>query len=225
MLRRDLHIRMQLHQLTDACLFGLSFYLANILRGSPVVIDWLNLDPISPEAYQKYLFWLYFALVPSAPLVMESQGFYNRPLTGPRSAVLWPLLKGTLLITLGLVFVIYIFRLGVNPRSVPLFFGVISFSLIFLKEEAIRRVMSSKLAQFQYKRRFILVGIDREIARLRAEIAERADASVIIVAEVNLVETPVQKLVAELHKHSVFGVILSAKHTNFEQVEYRHPGL
>jgi exopolysaccharide biosynthesis polyprenyl glycosylphosphotransferase len=34
------------------------------------------------------------------------------------------------------------------------------------------------------------------------------------------VETPVQQLVAELHQHSVFGVILSAKHTNFEQVEY-----
>jgi exopolysaccharide biosynthesis polyprenyl glycosylphosphotransferase len=39
-------------------------------------------------------------------------------------------------------------------------------------------------------------------------------------AEFNLTETPVQQIVNLLHDHSVFGVILSAKHTNFEQVEY-----
>ena len=39
-------------------------------------------------------------------------------------------------------------------------------------------------------------------------------------AEFNLIETPVQQIVNLLHDHSVFGVILSAKHTNFEQVEY-----
>lgn len=218
MLRRDLHIRMQVHQLTDAGLFGLSFFLANQLRVTPAIIDWFNLGVIKPNAFDN-LIWLYFALIPSAPLVLESQGFYNRPMMGPRSAVLWPLLKGCLFITLGMVLVIYVFHM-LNPRAVPVFFGVISFSLIYLKEEIIRAYLGSKLAQSQYKRRFILVGIEREIARLRAEIAERADPSVVIVAEVNLVETPVQRLVAELHNHSVFGVILSAKHTNFEQVEY-----
>ena len=39
-------------------------------------------------------------------------------------------------------------------------------------------------------------------------------------AEFDLIETPVQQIVNLLHDHSVFGVILSAKHTNFEQVEY-----
>jgi exopolysaccharide biosynthesis polyprenyl glycosylphosphotransferase len=219
MLRRDLQIRMQLHQAMDACLFGLSFYLATLLRASPAVTDWLGLDVIPPDAF-KNLFWLYFALIPSAPLVLESQGLYHRPMNGPRSTLLWPLLKGCLITSLGLVLIIYIFRLGVNPRMVPLFFGVISFSLVFLKEEAIRRYMNSRLGQNQYKRRFVLVGVEREIVRLRAEIAERADHSVAIVAEVDLVKTPVQQLVMELHNHSVYGVILSAKHTNFEQIEY-----
>jgi exopolysaccharide biosynthesis polyprenyl glycosylphosphotransferase len=39
-------------------------------------------------------------------------------------------------------------------------------------------------------------------------------------AEFDLIETPVQQIVNLLHDHSVFGVILSAKHTNFEQIEY-----
>ena len=148
MLRRDLQIRMQLHQAMDACLFGLSFYLATLLRASPAVTDWLGLDVIPPDAF-KNLFWLYFALIPSAPLVLESQGLYHRPMNGPRSTLLWPLLKGCLITSLGLVLIIYIFRLGVNPRMVPLFFGVISFSLVFLKEEAIRRYMNSRLGQNQ----------------------------------------------------------------------------
>ena len=218
MLRRDQHIRMQLQQWTDAGLFGLSFYLANLLRLDPSVIGWLHLGVIPPDAF-KNVIWLYFALIPTAPLVLESQGFYQRPILGPRQTVLWPLLKGCLLVSLGLVLVVYFFHM-LNPRGVPLFFGLISFSLIYLKEEVIRQVMSSKLAQFQYKRRFLLVGMEREITRLRVEITGRGDPSVDIVGEVNLAETPGQKLVAELHKHSVFGVILCAKHIHFEQVEY-----
>jgi len=209
---------MQMHQLADACLFGLSFWIANLLRVNPAVIDWFNLGVIPADAF-KNVVYLYFALVPSAPLVLESQGFYNRPVMGPRSAVLWPLLKGILIITFGLVLVMYVCHM-ITPRGITVFFGVISFSLIFIKEEIIRGVMRSKLAQSQYKRRFVLVGIEREIVRIREELIERADQSVSIVAEVNLVETPVQQIVAELHNHSVYGVILSAKHTNFEQVEY-----
>ena len=218
MLRRDLHIRMQMHQLADACIFGLSFWVANLLRVNPDVIDWFNFGVIPADAFDNIV-WLYFALVPAAPLVLESQGFYNRPMLGPRSAVLWPLLKGIIIVTLGLVLTMYAFHLFI-PRAVPVFFGFISFSLIFTKEEVIRWYMGSRLAQTQFKRHFVLVGIEREIARIREELTTRADHSVTIVAEVNLVETPVQQLVAELHNHSVYGVILSAKHTNFEQVEY-----
>ena len=218
MLRRDLHIRMQMHQLADACLFGLSFWVANLLRVNPDVIEWFNFGAIPANSFDNII-WLYFALVPVAPLVLESQGFYHRPMAGPRSAVLWPLFKGVSLVTLGLVLTMYAFHLFI-PRAVPVFFGFISFSLIFSKEEFIRWYMSSHMAQTQFKRRFVLVGIEREIERIREELTARADHSVTIVAEVNLVETPVQQLVAELHNHSVFGVILSAKHTNFEQVEY-----
>jgi len=186
MLRRDQHIRMQLQQWTDAGLFGLSFYLANLLRLDPSVIGWLHLGVLPPDAF-KNVIWLYFALIPTAPLVLESQGFYQRPGLGPRQTVLWPLLKGCLLVSLGLVLVVYFFHM-LNPRGVPLF--------------------------------FLLVGMEREITRLRVEITGRGDPSVELVGEVNLAETPGQKLVAELHKHSVFGVILCAKHIHFEQVEY-----
>ncbi|MGB7768604.1 MAG: sugar transferase, partial [Verrucomicrobiia bacterium] len=49
---------------------------------------------------------------------------------------------------------------------------------------------------------------------------DRTDEGVEIVAELNLLETPVQQIVSMLHHYSVYGVLLSAKHTYFEQVEY-----
>ncbi|HEY4952492.1 MAG TPA: sugar transferase, partial [Verrucomicrobiae bacterium] len=137
----------------------------------------------------------------------------------PRSAIFWPLLRGCLITTIGLVLITYVLHLTV-PRGVTTFFGFISFALVYAKEEMLRLAFKSRLAQIQYKRHFVLVGTAREIARMRRELEERADESTEIVAELDLIETPVQHIVSLLHDHSVYGVILSAKHTNFEQIEY-----
>src|SRR5450432_3013598 len=218
MLRRDRQIRTQIHQLTDACLFSVSFWFAYLLRANPQIIAWLKLDAFPPDAFNNVL-WLYAALIPAAPLILESQNFYNRPPLCPRRAILWPLFRGCLITTVGLVLITYVLHLTV-PRGVTIFFGFISFALVYTKEEMLRHAFKSRLAQIQYKRHFVLVGTAREIARMRRELEERADESTEIVAELDLIETPVQHIVSLLHDHSVYGVILSAKHTNFEQIEY-----
>ena len=158
-------------------------------------------------------------LIPASPLVLESQGFYDHPPLCSRRAILWPLFKGCVLITVGLMLTVYVFHLVV-ARGIFILFGCIGFCMVYLKEELIRLLLKSKLAQLQYKRRFILVGTEREIARMRKELKEQTDQSVEIVADLNLLETPVQQIVSMLHHYSVYGVILSAKHTYFEQVEY-----
>jgi exopolysaccharide biosynthesis polyprenyl glycosylphosphotransferase len=217
MLRRDRQIRTQIHQLADACLFAVSFWLAYVLRTNSQVIALLNLEPLSFEIFNSVV-WLYFALIPAAPLILESQGFYNRPALCPRRDIVWPLFKGCLITTIGLVLIMYALQF-VSPRVVMAFFGIISFTLVYLKEELVRWALSSKFGQAQYQRRFLLVGTQAEIARLRGELNERMDTSVAVVGELSLGETPVQKLVQMLHEHSANGVIISARHTYFEQVE------
>src|SRR5580692_57970 len=220
MLRRARQIRIQIHQIVDACLFALSFWAAYLLRVDPQIVAWLHLPPISDESLDSQkLLWLSVALIPSAPLILESQNFYNHPPLCPRRAILWPLFRGCFITTIGLVLAMWTFRF-VTPRGMMIFFGVISFSLVYLKEELVRWALHSRLAQSQYKRRFVLVGTEREILRMRSELKPHTDDSVEVIAELNLIETPVQQIVNLLHDHSVFGVLLSAKHTNFEQVEY-----
>jgi exopolysaccharide biosynthesis polyprenyl glycosylphosphotransferase len=222
MLQRDRQIRMQIHQLADACIFGVSFWFAFLLRLNPQVnawlSQWLKLDPIASNVFDK-TGWLYFALIVTAPLILESQNFYNRPVLCPRIAILWPLAKGCFIITVGLIFLTYTFHL-ILPRGVATIFGGISFALVYAKEEIIRFTLRSKLAQSQLKRRFILVGTEKEIARMQRDLRGRNDESIEVVADLNLIETPVQQIVSMLHDHSVSGVLLSAKHTNFEQIEY-----
>jgi exopolysaccharide biosynthesis polyprenyl glycosylphosphotransferase len=220
MLRRDRQIRIQIHQLADAILFALSFWVAFALRVDPRIVAWLHLPAINDEALDaQKLIWLYVALLPAGPLILESQDFYNRPPLCSRWATIWPLFKGCVITSLGLVLVMWAFKF-LTPRGMIVFFGVISFSLVYLKEELLRWMLRSRLAQSQFKRRFILVGAGPELVRMRQELKSHAGDSVEIMAGFNLTETPVQQIVNLLHDHSVFGVILSAKRANFEQVEF-----
>jgi exopolysaccharide biosynthesis polyprenyl glycosylphosphotransferase len=203
--------------MADAFLFAVSFWMAYVLRTNPQISAWLDLDPIPPDVLGNIV-WLYFPLIVAAPLILESQGFYDRSPLGPRRDIFWPLFKGCLITTIGLVMVMYILHF-VSPRVVMMYFGVISFTLVYLKEELVRWALRSKFGQSQYQRRFILIGTRNEIARLKHELTGKSDAGIEVVGELNLGETPVQQLTHLLHEHSVNGVLISARHTYFEQVE------
>jgi exopolysaccharide biosynthesis polyprenyl glycosylphosphotransferase len=218
MLQRDQQIRTQIQQMADACLIGVSFWVAFALRINPQIIAWLGLEPVPPDIFSKGIWLLYVALIPAAPLILESQGFYNHTVLCPRRDILWPLFKGCFITTIGLVVAMYAFRF-ISPRGVMVFFGSISFCLVYLKEELVRWALRTKFIQYQYKRRFILIGTGSEIVRLRRELKDRADEGVEIVAELGLGKGPLQQLTQMLHEHSANGVIISARHTYFEQVE------
>ena len=218
MLRRDRQIRTQINQLADACLVALSFWMAYLLRANPAITEWLNLDMIPPDAFNNInTILLAFALIPITPLILEAQGFYNRQMLGSRGAILWPLLKGCAITTIALVLAGFILRLNL-PRWVPVWFGGISFALIYCKEELLRLAFKSGFAQGQYKRRFILVGTEIETARMCWELEGKKDETVAVIAQFNLAN-PIPQLVQMLHDHAAYGVILSGKHSYFEQIE------
>jgi exopolysaccharide biosynthesis polyprenyl glycosylphosphotransferase len=219
MLQRDRLIRTQIQQLADASLFAMSFWLAYCLRALPLFSNFLGLEPIQAGNFDQVV-WLYFALVPAAPLVLESQGFYNRPVISQRPAIFWPLLKSCCLVTLGLVLLVFVFRKsGFAPRGVMVLFGVISFILVWAKEEIVAVALRSRLAKAQYLRRIILAGTPAETARLRREIQAHSGEGVEVVAEFNLAGAPVQELIDLLHTHSVSGVFVTARHAQLERVE------
>src|SRR5204862_7200627 len=58
---------------------------------------------------------------------------------------------------------------------------------------------------------------DRDDMRSQLDTASREEIE--ILAELSLQEMPVEQFVNLLHEHAVNGVILSGRHSNFEQIE------
>jgi exopolysaccharide biosynthesis polyprenyl glycosylphosphotransferase len=216
MLRRYRQIRIQIQQLLDAVLFGVGFWLAYSLRANPQIDVWFKLDPnIAP--FGSFI-WFYPILILAAPLVLESQGYYDRPIFAPRRMTIWPLFKGCFLVALGLPLALFFFRLYL-PRWVPMWFGGLSFALVFAKGEMLRLGFKSRITQAQLRRRVVLVGLAAETAQMRAEILARPEEGVDVSAELDLNLGSVTELVNLLHRYSVNGVIFNARHAYFEQVE------
>ncbi|HEY5044216.1 MAG TPA: sugar transferase [Verrucomicrobiae bacterium] len=219
MLQRDRQFRTQVHMLSDACVFAASLWLAFALRDNETIARMLGLEVINPgSAYQVKS--LFFVLVVAAPLVLESQGFYKRPLLSSRAVMFWPLLKSCFILSIGLVLVLFMFKQANSaPRSAMIYFGIISFTLVWAKEELLQMALQSRMAKAQYKRRVVVAGTTGEIARLRRLLQTHANDSIEVADEFNIAESPPQRLIEQLHEHSVSGVLVSTKHTQLERVE------
>jgi len=219
MLKRDRLIRMQVHQLADAVLLIVAFWLACTLRTVPEVANTLNLGDLSKNAFNG-CYWLNFVLPFVGPLIFESQGVYNHLVWGSRQLLVWSLFKACTTTALSLVLVAYVFQQDITiPRGVLLFFGVISFLLIWIKYEIVRASLRMRIAREQIKRRLVVVGTGPEIDRMRAELNHYAKDSFEVVGTLDLTDTPAQKLIEMLHEHSVSGVLINARHAYFERVE------
>ncbi len=216
MLKRQRQIRVIVQKLLDAGLFGVSLFVAHWLRSHYLKFAVLGGTPEIRSF--EYFIWLFFLAIGVAPLLLEAQGFYNRPLVPRRRVTAWQLLKACLLAQLVLIFVIFLLK--DNPaRSVIILFGPVAFLFVFAKEELMRYWVASRFGQAQLERRLILVGTSEDSERFRHELKRNGAEGLKIVAELDLNDSSIDTLVEQLHEHSANGVVLSAKHTYFGQVE------
>ena len=214
MLRRQRQIRAQVQQWVDAGLFALAFWLAHTVRAAAV-----NYRPGLPEIqpFDEYL-WLYLLIMPGTMLLLKALGFYSRPLLFSRRETAWVLSHAVTIAVLGVVSVLFL-RKQELARSVIFLFGGFSFLLVMAKEELLLTWLKSKLGQEQMKRRVVLVGLAEDTAQIERDLEAKAKGSVEILARLDLNQTSWERLVELLHERSANGVILSARHTYFEQVE------
>jgi exopolysaccharide biosynthesis polyprenyl glycosylphosphotransferase len=216
MLRRDRQLRTQIHQLKDAALFALALWLAHLIRYHlpSEFLGW-RFEPIA--TFDRFV-WLYLIIIPGVPLVLETQGFYQRPLFASRRETAWLLFKGCLVATIGVILVTFFFRES-PARGVIVLFGFVSFTLVFANEELLRLAYRSRFGELQLTKRVILVGAKEDTLRMRADLRDRRHDDLEILAELDLNENTITDLVRLLHETSANSVIINAKHTFFGQVE------
>jgi exopolysaccharide biosynthesis polyprenyl glycosylphosphotransferase len=217
MLRRDRQLRTQIGQLKDSALFALSLWLAHVWRAHfPDTILWWTFEPIFE--FKSYA-WLYLIIIPGVPLILEAQGFYQRPLFGPRRETAWLLFKSCFFVAVGVIIFLYLFRFTDLARGVIVLFAAISFVLVFATEELMRGFYRSRMGEMQMRKRMLLVGAPEDRARLREEFHAKGIDHLDIVGELDLNLTTIPGLVKLLHDTSANGVIINARHTYFGLVE------
>ena len=217
MLRRDRQLRTQIYQLKDAALFALALWLAHLIRYFiPTEWWWWTFDPI--DTFERYV-WLYLIIIPGAPLILESQGFYQRPLFSTRRETAWLLFKGCLVATISVILVMYFFRITDLARGVIILFGFVSFALVFGTEELLRMAYKSRFGELQFKKQVILVGAREDTGRMRDDLRSQKLDDLVVLSELDLNNASIDDLVKLLHETSANGVIINAKHTFFGQVE------
>jgi len=215
MLRRDRQIKNQIQQVFDGCLFGLGFWLAWIIRSNEWLMNTFSLVPV--HSFASYVY-LYLLVIVAGPIVLEMQGFYDRPLFPKRITTLWFLFKGCFFVTLALTFTIFLFHLEL-ARGVGVLFGIISFVLIWTKEELFQLGLRTGFAKKQFQRKFILVGTSEETLLMRSTLSETPEDGIVVIAEMDLNKQPIEDLTRMLDEYSVNGVILNARHNFFEKIE------
>jgi exopolysaccharide biosynthesis polyprenyl glycosylphosphotransferase len=206
---------MQIHQLMDACLFAVAFWLATATRANPAVIELFGLNPAPPE---EGFFWIFLFLIPAAPMILEWQGFYNRPTVAPRRLFIMPLLRACL-IAAGLLILSSFFLRITFARFMVVGFPFITFALVYLKEELLLALYRSQLGISRVRRRILVIGSPDETERLRRDLEAMRDLALDGVASVDINEATTARVVALMHEHSVSGVVLASKRTQFDRVE------
>ena len=214
MLRRQKQIRVQVQKLLDGSLFALALWFAHYLRANFLKFEIFG-GTRDIEAFSEWI-RLFLIIIPVAPILLDAQGFYNRPFIARRRSTIWQLTRASLLGVIVLISVLFLFKENL-ARSVIFLFGPVAVLLMWLKEELMRQWVKSRLGQTQLVKRLILVGSDEDCERVAVDL--RNNETVEIVAKLNLNESSVEKLVDLLHEHSANGVLLSAKHTFFGQIE------
>ena len=216
MLRRQRQIRMYMHQCVDAVLFALGLWLAHEVRSISTHL-WPQFQLAQIESFSEYL-WLWVAILPLAPLVLQAQGFYNRPILFSRRETAWVLGKSAAILTLATVSLLFLKKEEL-ARSVIILFGAFGFGMVLLKEELVRRWAATELGQEQLRRRLVVIGEPDETGKVVDELAEKIGGGVEVLARLTFDEASPEKILEMLHDRSANGIILSAGHVYFDQVE------
>src|SRR5204862_5605699 len=159
---RDRQRRTQLYQAKDAALFGLALWFAYLVRQQ---LDWPVFEGHPLDDWKAFA-WLYVVILPGVPLVLDIQGFYRRASFCPRRTTALLLFKGCSFVTVAIIIVMFVCKMTTLSRFVIVFFGIISFALVYLREELLRFGLRSKFGQLQLKRRVILVGTREDTDRM-----------------------------------------------------------
>ncbi|MFL2911417.1 MAG: sugar transferase [Limisphaerales bacterium] len=221
MLRNQRQIENNISKFIDGLFFALSLWLAHGLRG------FLNVDLFGAESEiasfwgepsgRPYI-WISLLLLFTAPITLNTQGFYSQSYWTSRKQVFWLITKATMIVTLGIILGIFALKIQLT-RSVIILFAIICIMLMLIKEEIWQFIQNKRMGRPDSQKRLILLGSESETREMLERIGDGKNKNYRVMMEFNINCDPINELVQNLHKHSANVVLINAGHTKFDLIE------
>ena len=216
MLRNQRQIQTSIKKVLDGFVFAISLWLAHKLRTVLHFEVFGGTAEIAP--FEGAYVWIGILLLFVAPFVLDTQGYYARSAWPSRAQTTWPLAKASLLISLLIITVLFVFKIQLT-RSVILIFALLSIALAWAKEEFAMRWQRRRLTRADLQKRIILLGSPDETQSMLSRIDNTNDTSYRVVHQFNIDRKPIEHLLRQMHEHSANVVLINAGHTKFDRIE------
>jgi len=205
MLARKQEINLQLNEVVDAAILGVTFWLCHWLRFNGI----LKLDS-SPEIPEfKYFVWVLAVIVPIGPFLMELQGYYHYPLEKTVLRSVTQIARAGIWLLVVVAACSFFLKLEIPSRSVILLFALVAPATLIAKERLLIAIHKRTLKSGGVRERILLVGEPAKMAEVEDSFTESLRLEVIVVARVPLTTEDMTPLVAAVHEHSVGRVLLA----------------
>jgi len=221
MVRRRQQINLQIQQLLDALLIAGGLLLAHWLRvnvlGDLPLVQRLFAEEIPPLTA---FIWMIGVLAPLAPIFLELQGFYKRPLEKTVARSLGQMAGAGLWLALVVAALVIFARLQVPSRSVFLLFMAIAPPLLLLRQSIWQQMTIRALRRGSGGEEVILAGEPGPMEKFVSTLSPVEKLELRIVKRLNLEKAPPAALTEAIHKHSVGRVVLAFEKLDLNTVQH-----
>lgn len=205
MLARKQEINLQLNELADAALLGLTFWLCHWLRFNGILS--LDSSPVIPEF--KYFVWALAVIVPFGPFLLELQSYYQYPLEKTVLKSVTQIARAGFWLTVLVATSAFLFKLELPSRSVIVFFVLAAPAVLIAKERVAISIYKRTLRRGAVGERILIVGEPAKMDEVERGFTTSQRLEITVVERVPLMSDDMAPLIAAVHEHSVGRVLLA----------------
>ncbi len=205
MISRKQELSLQLNQMADSLVLGLSLLLGYLLR----LVHLVDFDALlAPPPLESFI-WLFIIVMLFGPLLLEMQGFYQYPLEKPIHRSLQQITYAGVWLGLIIGAVVVFLKLAIPSRSAFLLFIAIAPLGLLLREVAFRAIYLRQLRRGGHGETLILAGSAEKMDALVAGLSPMQRLDLHVAERIDLEKRTVKDLVEAMHRYSVGRVILA----------------
>jgi exopolysaccharide biosynthesis polyprenyl glycosylphosphotransferase len=216
MIGRRQEINLQLTEILDGMLLALGLWLSHWLRRDVFQLFWPGLEPIPGLEEHS---WVFAAVAPFMPILLEQRGFYSNLVHKTLMQSLRQIGESLVLLGTFIGGLVVFLRWAVPSRSVVVLAVILCTLFLLLRQKIQQRRIRQRLSTGHGAEPVILAGAREDLENFEQSLSTDQRAALAILARLDITQQPVDELVQAMHEHSVGKVLFCTRHVHFGKIE------